>query len=832
MVSLFVLILLCSSILAMAQDINASSADDASASCNLGCSIWQFLFGSQDARAGKAWFDRSAALVGEATKAEEASVLFKKGMEYYNKKGATEQDYVQAEKYFREADATFSTLNIKFMIGASLQAQGKYKEALPILKEVAETPKVDDKYKETVAQAKEAVGVSLLNDLPTWTKETNNQFTKPGTVYKNDKGDYFITNKEGKGVKTSKEEVLKQIQNSATESSGSSSSSSGGAVVDTKDLANLKSALGEATYNNYLKSVGGKLTRTVTRPDGTLVMEGKNGIITVKEDKDQKIQLGERTANGKVVENFIVKDGQLLASQDNNGNVKVGDATYKFPKDKSINELLDGQGVQLPGEKGEASGFLQLKNGVVTAVDYDAETMQVINGNTKESMSLKVDYYKNGEAGCGTSGGCVVPTGGDGTFIGANGKAEHYLVDYDYKTLTGAERGQVDSNGKLTNLDKKEYFNPQTGKQEGTELPDGTKIIAERKYNDDGKGQVGYTGLFEVTDENGLKGLITKDEKGNWVPAEEGQSAVGFNWLANEKNKQLADDRYSSTQGNLASAQTTLESIYKVTNNIKSYPAISHLLFGNANFYKNWRSSMDKAFAPLLGSNWFPSAICENTANRWQDLEPEGKAVIKTVSGTYQAVASIQMERSQDASPILCHKNPDQESDQHFICNARQVCVKDKFCYADQDLDHQADSKDPLKGYFYKVTWAVSAPKDEAQTPLIDENGVAVSFNIFLYPGAVPMYNLNGNIAAPIQLQNGASDRDAIIKYSANVYDHACIHWNQAPITVKVPGGKKIDDVCFNAVTSSVGEVNWQRSGQGSTSVSQNKGSISKNTDW
>src|SRR3989344_4953893 len=64
-------------------------------------------------------------------------------------------------------------------------------------------------------------------------------------------------------------------------------------------------------------------------------------------------------------------------------------------------------------------------------------------------------------------------------------------------------------------------------------------------------------------------------------------------------------------------------------------------------------AGIDKAIAPLLASEWFPSAICDIAENRWTDIEAEpGKAVIKTTSGTYQAVASIQMERSPETSPI------------------------------------------------------------------------------------------------------------------------------------------------------------------------------------
>ena len=63
-VMMLVLLLLCSSIFAVAQeteDIYEEEVED----CGVGCKVWQFFFGSKEARAGRAWFDRSEAVVGE-----------------------------------------------------------------------------------------------------------------------------------------------------------------------------------------------------------------------------------------------------------------------------------------------------------------------------------------------------------------------------------------------------------------------------------------------------------------------------------------------------------------------------------------------------------------------------------------------------------------------------------------------------------------------------------------------------------------------------------------------------------------------------------------------
>lgn len=747
--------------------------------CTFSCKIGKFLFENKAARTGKSWWEGvfgGDALVGQAAQVDYDKLSPEQKMEWAGK--CANGDTVACEVVPSIKDvfvAAGYADDPKTKTDENFEARKRWAEGL--YKKAAASPGADPKLGEISYEGTEEQNKQLLELL----RDPESDLQLP--------------------VKT------------------------GGQSIDQDTKSGLQQSLG-ASYKRFEKSLG-KIKSMSTRTDGTLIMEGKGGIIGVREDKDYGVLIVERSQGGKLLETSIVKDGRILATQKSDGNVMVGETSYNFPKGKSIDDLDTlAEGVQLPGEEGP-SGFMQLDGDVFTAVNYEEETMQKINPATGEIEDLKIDYYEEGASGCSTDGGCYVPTGGEVRFPDASGQSQRYLVDYDYKT-SGAERTQTE------NLEDVEYFNPLTGRQEGAKFADGTLIVAERKLNDQGV-QTGYTGEFAVTNPEGLTVKVKKEGE-QWVAADPEVSAaeqIAIDELLDQPEVvQELNSRESSSQGALATAQIALESVYKITSNLKSYPAISNLLFGNADFYKKWRSDMDKAFAPMLGSNWFPSAICENDELHWNDIEPEGKAVIKTVSGTYQAVASIQMERSPEASPILCHKNPDQEADELFICDSRQVCVEDSFCYADQDRDNEADGKEPLKGYFYKITWAVSSPQDEALTPFVDENGVAVSFNIFLYPGAVPLYNLNGNIASPIQLQNGASDRDAIIKYSTNLYDQACIRWNQAPTTVNVPGGSKVEDVCFNVVASAVGQVNWERSGQEAASVTVSHGEISRNTEW
>ena len=166
--------------------------------------------------------------------------------------------------------------------------------------------------------------------------------------------------------------------------------------------------------------------------------------------------------------------------------------------------------------------------------------------------------------------------------------------------------------------------------------------------------------------------------------------------------------------------------------------------------------------------------------------------------------------------------------------------LDNSFCYQDQDLNNKPDDEEEqLTGYFYKITWGVSAPSDETFTPFIDEDGVAVSFNVVIKNTnkVEPLYNKAGDIDGPIELKNGDSDRDVILHYSPNLFSEVCIQWENAPATIgegftdAFSGTETIGDVCFDLVTSSVGEVNWESGGKpSSTKASDPK--VSTNTGW
>ena len=297
-----------------------------------------------------------------------------------------------------------------------------------------------------------------------------------------------------------------------------------------------------------------------------------------------------------------------------------------------------------------------------------------------------------------------------------------------------------------------------------------------------------------------------------------------------EAAEQLALENIDEVESATGS-QEALQSVYAVLQSTKSYPALNNLLWGNADWYKSWQKDMDQAFAPLLAENWFPSWVCEGDK---KDIEPEGVVTLTTPGGIDQMVASIQAERSPDATPMLCQYKQDEDL---WFCEEGQVCGEDGFCYLDQNADQEPDTDIPLEGYFYKITWGAGAPQDVALTPFIDENGVAVSFNVFVYDqnnNAIPIYRRGGDTRGPIELSNGGSDQDVFLKYSTSIYTKACLVWDKAPLTFYAET-EHVKNPCFNIQESTQGQVSWQNSGQPeSQGVTTGAGDVplTRNTNW
>lgn len=111
----------------------------------------------------------------------------------------------------------------------------------------------------------------------------------------------------------------------------------------------------------------------------------------------------------------------------------------------------------------------------------------------------------------------------------------------------------------------------------------------------------------------------------------------------------------------------------------------------------------------------------------------------------------------------------------------------------------------------------MTAPRDEAFTPLKDEYGNAVSFNIKV--GNNWLYERDGIKVGAIQLKNGESDRDFRIYFSLNPnIEEACIVWERAPETAIIGGTEPlVNPLCNKIIQSKLEPVYWEGVGPGSS---------------
>jgi len=698
-----------------------------------------------------------------------------------------------------------------------------------------------------------------------------------GTYYKVGKdGTVYVLNDEQKEQLASKGDALPVIKTSKPVSSEAQK------IVDavTKDAITLSNKalaatfLPEKTLKKYDKQI--QWDKVGLKKDGSLVLplEDKKSSIAVTLPDKQGMQLvnfdikdGEGKVNPAKSKEQILSNKQTVAEQTEaqketgvirfigTGNDGLGLQTVNAIDKDAWQDLKDGKEIEYFGtstttEGGflgfgknakevtsvtkQVAGKVELKNGVAQNTNYLEERQVKVDTKTGEMFDNDGDYDEKKKTFTPTTGFYTEPSGRKliaeyETSDGKTGSSTAPTLDYSGLSPDAVDTSKADFDPEITSV---QFYDPSTGFQAG---------MAE--YDSEGNVNWKITsnpkGTFTVTNAKGE----SKDF------AEEDVQAIAAYTGANEN---VMKEAVSNSQP--SGFTNVMSSIYVVSDQLKNYPALNNLMWGDQDWYKDWKGWADRTFAPMLGTNWFSSWICDNTENR-RDMEPEGKAVIKTVSGTYQAVASVQMERSDRKTPLLCYINPNPEGTEEFVCDSGQVCIEN-FCYKDIDRNGEADDETVLEGYFYKISWGVSAPRDEAFTPYVDENGIAVSFNIWIDnnandkvdAGAKYMYSETGNVAGPIELKNSAMDQDVIIKYSDKLYEEVCIKWDKAPVTTDNPNfgevitvgltrtftdtTSKIPTVCFEAQEIEVGSVKYEGSDTESKSTSVSSGDVNKNSQW
>ena len=239
---------------------------------------------------------------------------------------------------------------------------------------------------------------------------------------------------------------------------------------------------------------------------------------------------------------------------------------------------------------------------------------------------------------------------------------------------------------------------------------------------------------------------------------------------------------------------------------LSQYRSLSNAIFPDTQWVKIAESEFVERLAALESpvASGYGAQFCGIDDNKRAESPGQSTAFFRTASGTYQFVGALQVEKSPRQSFILCERNPDEESDQEFICPEDFICKNDEFCYKNEE------DEEPVKGRFYKINWRVTAPQDEKFTPFIDENGVAVAFNIFLEGAgkSLPVYKRGDYVIGDdvIQLNNGDTDGAVIAKYRPEDFTIACIRFSKG---VKSSVGDNINEICSEIKEIEKGEIEY-----------------------
>ena len=605
---MIVVLLLLGSIFAFAQE---TEADEAVVECGVGCKIWQFLFGSKEARAGRSWWDRGA-LVGEGifgpnvkkytsdwqcTEGDIDVCLCTSSSCLLNGPGTSKIDF-SAGDIITEVPYNQDPAELDWTAIASRIATGKITK--PLSHNLYQAGFRTKKWNELEQEAFKVLPNTALEVL----REQENactagdsdacaaaaDFYQAGEVVQKDEQKAAALDQKAEELESGVQPTAKALNNddwnldidegvyvcknpkcvhdgkeykegdklpvsSGTTTAPSTAPAPSGTqsapaapkakpatppvakapatgcppkcFVDTGIDQKFQDILGLKYYNQYKKTVGSnqeifERTDANGKPTGVIVMRGSVGTITLSYDDERKLYVGTRskpakTGGGTLQETFVALNGQVLASK-SGSTIEVDGAKYTIDKDIDVKDITSENGIFYQVEEEDDGGSIQInaEAGTRTITNYIDETQEVFDSKTGEQSKLKGDSYLDGQGGC-KEDRCFVPTGGHETRLAGKdekGKPlyDSYLVDYDYRDLTGADR--------IESLEAKGYFNPRSGRKEGETFHRQTEkgvelttVVAQREHDEKGKETGKYTGKMILKDEKTGQKLLFKNKE-------------------------------------------------------------------------------------------------------------------------------------------------------------------------------------------------------------------------------------------------------------------------------------------------------------------------------
>ncbi len=198
------------------------------------------------------------------------------------------------------------------------------------------------------------------------------------------------------------------------------------------------------------------------------------------------------------------------------------------------------------------------------------------------------------------------------------------------------------------------------------------------------------------------------------------------------------------------------------------YPALSNAIFGD---HITWKASTERFFANTYLGGWLETAACDSMIDI---KEPgSGTAMMEVSPSVFQFVGSIQAERSPGANyPLSC----DDSEETPLPCPNQLLC-KSGLCFKDNT------ATTPEMGYFYKITWSVTAPTNVDFIKRTNLERDEVDFNIQLDNKKWLFAPVDGSAPGPNtnHLGKGNNSRQlpnlppVIVGYFPGLYNKACI---------------------------------------------------------
>lgn len=513
---------------------------------------------------------------------------------------------------------------------------------------------------------------------------------------------------------------------------------------------------------------------------------------------------------------------------DGTTTTKTGDQITVNYDGGTITGTYSSTGLITDGE-GELVGYV-----VGSETDKTIIVGTYSNGDESEpSLTYEANFDDSGELES-TQTQLYAGTGDTYQIIGDSGT--YGDVQYDTEYSSKADPTDVSgSGGDPTYSAERTYYSKSTGDPIGIQ----TKEMAEQDdamgsatgdiyvvIEEDGETYYGTTSIEKLED-----GEVTVSDLTNKATKEELESAT---WCDTACSDQLSTLKSKQAWDNFGEGATD----FLTSQSVGKFTGLSNLFYSAVGL-EEWVRNVDAWFSrSVLNEDYIASRICYTQVARFQDISTDGIAVIENSYGTIQTVANVFAEMTH-SDALLCIRSTDEDAEEEYYCPDGLYCEDNGFCY-DEDTDEQAE------GYFYKISWGVQAPADEAATPNIDENGFAVQYNVVVAGNYLYMDDYGNTY--PLKLINGDSDGQVITWWSNNDYENkdVCIEWSDdtdiyttgGSVGLGFSSGEDIGDVCNTIVYSEQTTVQMNAYGSaGSTTSytsedSTTSNDVSFNSDW